>query len=287
VRRNEEYEGCCDTNVTHHYDISPALPIVSKYGFDAAQDAAVVSQQDHAAGALGQSFHMRIDDGKTVRATPISRPPGAANITVLHGLLSKEECEHMMNLAKPSMEETVVVDPVTGEEVVEKYRTSKGTWLMYGTDNVIDKINIRLAALTHKGMKTHEELHVVHYQKGQEYQPHYDFADPNRDTQDWTNEPAGNREITIIIFLKAPGPNGGGKTVFPLSRYSVTPKQGDAVMFYNLNQKGYVDHLTMHGGCPPTTNEKWIATKWIREREAGPEKAALLQGIKQATGYYA
>ena len=151
-----------------------------------------------------------------------------------------------------------------------------------------DTIIIRLAALTQKGMRTHEELHVVHYRSGQEYQPHYDFCDPARDKDDWTSEPGGNREITVIMYLKAPGPNGGGKTAFPMARHSVEPQQGDAVMFNNLNQNGYVDHLTMHGGCPPTSNEeKWIATKWIRQREPGPEKARLAGGIKMATGYYA
>ena len=286
VRRNEEYEGVCESNITQYFDVAPALPIVSKYGFEQLQDMAV--SRHHDAGTLGQSFHMRIDDGKTVRATPISRPPGAANITHLHGFLSKEECEHLINIATPNMAETVVVDPDTGKEVVEKYRTSKGTWLKHGTDYVADKINIRLAALTQKGMRTHEELHVVHYQSGQEYQPHYDFCDPARDKDDWTSEPGGNREITVIMYLKAPGPNGGGKTAFPMARHSVEPQQGDAVMFNNLNQNGYVDHLTMHGGCPPNSNEeKWIATKWIRQREPGPEKARLAGGIKLATGYYA
>lgn len=62
---------------------------------------------------------------------------------------------------------------------------------------MVDKINIRLAALTHKGvklnalcthtdslvtqLKTHEQLHVVHYKEGELYEPHYDFSDPNRD----------------------------------------------------------------------------------------------------------
>ena len=83
------------------------------------------------------------------------------------------------------------------------------------------------------------------------------------------------------MFLKAP--EAGGATVFPISRLSVQPRQGDAIMFSNLNPGGFVDHLTMHGGCPPTKAEKWIATKWIRESNH-PEGQGILKGDM---GFYA
>lgn len=250
MRRIDPYEDTCSNTVSFAMQLAPALSVTSQFGSDDEAPA-------------HQSYRMRVDNGQSIWATPISRPPGAANVTQLHSLLSEEECEHIMRIAKPELGHTTVVDPDTGEEKVDTYRTSKGTWLNFGTDPVVDKINIRLAALTHKGLKTHEQLHIVHYKEGELYEPHYDFSDPNRDKDDWTeSEEAGNREISIIMFLKAPA--AGGATVFPISRLSVEPRQGDAVMFYNLNKKGFVDHLTNHGGCPPTKDEKWIATKWIR-----------------------
>jgi len=271
IRRTDDFEGMCVPGSESLKTIAPALPIVTKFGHVPNRDA----------GLRGEDFQMRTDNGNFVWATPISRPPGAANVTLLHKILSDEECDALIGIAEPKMEKTVVVDPVSGKEVERSYRTSKGTWLRQGDDPLIEKINIRLAALTNKGMRTHEELHVVHYEPNDKYDPHFDFSDPNRDTTDWSiSETAGNRETTLIMYLK--DPEEGGLTVFPMSRLSVHPKKGDAVMFQNLHAGGFVDHLTLHGGCPPTGGNKWIATKWIRERDHAPN----LGGCHTTTGYY-
>jgi len=141
-RRNEAYEGMCDGDVSNAVQISPALPIVSKFGYFSTPD-----------NDVKETFQMRIDNGRSVWASKISRPPGAPNITHLHGLLSEEECNHIMEIAAPMLEDTVVVDPKTGETRTEKYRTSKGCWLGFGeNDTVVDRVNIRLAALTQKGV---------------------------------------------------------------------------------------------------------------------------------------
>jgi hypothetical protein len=76
-RRTDDYDGTCDTETTHNSLISPALPTIMPFGYKAAHDA-----------GISKSFQMRMDDGKTVWATPLSRPPGAPNVTHLHGLLS-------------------------------------------------------------------------------------------------------------------------------------------------------------------------------------------------------
>lgn len=44
------------------------------------------------------------------------------------------------------------------------------------------------------------------------------------------------------------------------------PRRGDALLFYSLHHNGTVDGRALHGGCPVRKGEKWVATKWIRDK---------------------
>ncbi len=44
------------------------------------------------------------------------------------------------------------------------------------------------------------------------------------------------------------------------------PRRGDALLFYSLHHNGSVDARALHGGCPVIKGEKWVATKWIRDK---------------------
>ena len=60
-------------------------------------------------------------------------------------------------------------------------------------------------------------------------------------------------------------PERGGGTVFPDIGLQVAPKRGNAVFF--SYPSAHPSTLTLHGGAPVQAGEKWIATKWLRERE--------------------
>ena len=72
----------------------------------------------------------------------------------------------------------------------------------------------------------------------------------------------GQRVATLIMYLHEP--EAGGATVFPDAALSVLPKRGSAV-FFSYSQP-HPDSLSLHGGAPVLAGEKWIATKWLRER---------------------
>ncbi|HSX13502.1 MAG TPA: 2OG-Fe(II) oxygenase, partial [Chlamydiales bacterium] len=74
----------------------------------------------------------------------------------------------------------------------------------------------------------------------------------------------GQRVATVVMYLNST--EAGGETIFPCANISVTPKKGDAVLFYNLKPTGEVDPHSLHGGSPVIAGEKWIMTKWIREK---------------------
>jgi prolyl 4-hydroxylase len=53
--------------------------------------------------------------------------------------------------------------------------------------------------------------------------------------------------------------------VFPDIGLKVRPQRGSAVFFSYA--AAHPASLTLHGGEPVKAGEKWIATKWLRERE--------------------
>jgi prolyl 4-hydroxylase len=75
----------------------------------------------------------------------------------------------------------------------------------------------------------------------------------------------GQRLATFITYLSEV--EEGGETIFPKIDLKVKPHKGDGLLFYNLHSDGTVDELALHGGLPVIKGEKWIVTKWIREKK--------------------
>jgi len=46
----------------------------------------------------------------------------------------------------------------------------------------------------------------------------------------------------------------------------VKPRRGQALLFYDLMPDGEMDEQSLHGGCPVLKGEKWVATKWLRQK---------------------
>ncbi|HRO82176.1 MAG TPA: 2OG-Fe(II) oxygenase, partial [Alicycliphilus denitrificans] len=108
-----------------------------------------------------------------------------------------------------------------------------------------------------------EGLQVLHYRPGAEYKPHYDYFDPAEPGTPRLLRRGGQRVATLVIYLNDPVRGGG--TTFPDVPLEIGPRQGNAVFFsYGRAHPG---SRTLHGGAPVIEGEKWIATKWLRERE--------------------
>ncbi|MOA36101.1 hypothetical protein D3C78_1576050 [compost metagenome] len=67
---------------------------------------------------------------------------------------------------------------------------------------------------------------------------------------------------TLVIYLNEP--EQGGATVFPEVPLQVVPQRGHAVFF--SYDRPHPTTRTLHGGAPVIRGEKWIATKWLRQR---------------------
>ncbi len=183
-------------------------------------------------------------------------------IVVLGNLLSDEECDALIELAKPRLARSLTVATKTGGEEVNDDRTSNGMFFQRGEHDVVKRLEARLARLLDWPEENGEGLQILHYRPGAEYKPHYDYFDPVDPGTPSILKRGGQRVATIVMYLAEPDKGGG--TTFPDVNLVVAPKRGNAV-FFSYDRPHPVTR-TLHGGAPVVAGEKWIATKWLRER---------------------
>ncbi|CAN7696288.1 2OG-Fe(II) oxygenase [Pseudorhodoferax sp. LjRoot39] len=184
-------------------------------------------------------------------------------IVVFGSLLSDAECQALIDLANPRMARSRTVATKTGGEEINVDRTSDGMFFQRGETELITRIEARIAALLRWPVENGEGLQILRYGPGAEYKPHYDYFDPAEPGTPSILKRGGQRVGTLVMYLGEP--ERGGGTVFPDVHLEVAPKRGNAVFF--SYDRPHPSTRTLHGGSPVLAGEKWIATKWLRERE--------------------
>jgi prolyl 4-hydroxylase len=185
-------------------------------------------------------------------------------IVLLEGVLSGPECASLIELARPRLRRSTVVDPHTGTNTVADYRNSEGMFFHLGETALIARLEQRIAALMNCPVENGEGLQVLRYGAGGHTAPHFDFLIPSNATNSDSIARSGQRLSTLIVYLN--DVPQGGETVFPAVGLSVTPRRGNALYFEYTNSHMQVDQKSLHAGAPVTQGEKWVVTKWMRAR---------------------
>ena len=185
-----------------------------------------------------------------------------ARVLVFGGLLTAAECDALVELARPRLLRSETVDTATGGSEVNAARTSDGMFFARGETELIARIERRIAALLRWPVERGEGLQVLRYRPGAEYRPHHDYFDPGQPGTAAVLARGGQRLATLVMYLDTPA--GGGATSFPDIGLEVAPVKGHAVFF--SYDRPHASTRTLHGGAPVLAGEKWVATKWLRER---------------------
>jgi prolyl 4-hydroxylase len=183
-------------------------------------------------------------------------------VVVFSGLLDDAECDEIIALASQRLARSHTVDTTTGDSEVNVARTSDGMFFNRGEFAVCQRLEARIAALVNWPLENGEGLQVLRYRPGAEYKPHYDYFDPAQAGTPRILERGGQRVGTVIVYLNTPLRGGG--TTFPDVKLEVAPVRGNAV-FFSYDRPHPVTR-SLHGGAPVLEGEKWITTKWLRER---------------------
>jgi prolyl 4-hydroxylase len=207
------------------------------------------------------SHGLKLDAGdRQVAISAVMRNP---DLLVLENLLDADECLALIDAARPRLQRSLTVALETGGEEVHDDRTSDGMFFTRGETGLVATLEARIARMLDWPVENGEGLQVLRYGPGAEYKPHHDYFDPTEPGTASILARGGQRVATLIMYLHEPAE--GGATVFPELRLQVAPRRGSAV-FFSYSQ-AHPCSQTLHGGMPVLAGEKWIATKWLRERE--------------------
>ncbi|WP_193754331.1 2OG-Fe(II) oxygenase [Microbulbifer sp. Q7] len=184
------------------------------------------------------------------------------NVVLFGNLLSESECDALIELSRPRLKRSRVVNSESGTFDLGDVRTSSGTYFESRATPLIAAIEARIERLLGVPESRGEPIQVLHYQEGAEYRPHFDFFNPQKPGNQKVLARGGQRVGTLVMYLN--NVEAGGSTVFPKVSLDVMPKKGCGLFFSFANDEGELDRLTLHGGSPVIAGEKWIATRWLR-----------------------
>lgn len=200
-------------------------------------------------------------DGQAIQTLfSISSP----DIQLFENVLSPQECDALVELAKHKLRRSTTVNTQDGSTEIIEDRTSSGTYFQLCENEAIARIDNRLATLTGHPFAHSEGLQVIRYIPGGEYKAHFDYFPPDDSGSAMHLQQGGQRVCTVVMYLNAV--QAGGETHFPDLNLRVHPQKGAALKFSYGSSSGQPDARTLHAGMPVVEGEKWIATKWIRER---------------------
>ena len=201
------------------------------------------------------------DHGEVRIAFRVQRP----HVVLFENVLTHEECDALVADALPQLERAGVVDSRRGNTTIDDRRTSELTSIKRGASPLVSRIDARITRITGVPLAQGEPLQVMRYGVGAEYQPHYDYFNLERPGQAAHLRNGGQRIASLVIYLN--DVEAGGETTFPRCGLSVAPRKGSAVYFAYTDAQSRIDPMSFHAGAPVLQGEKWIATRWMRERE--------------------
>lgn len=259
---------------------SEIIDFISEAVFNDASHyyAASNALNDHVAPTIDQ--HLQ-------RIEVISEEPP---LVIVHGFLSPEHCDDIMNAVLGPEEASGTGEnsknqlkrsTMGAEQDESQQRTSSTAWLHpEHCPQPLDAFSERVSNLSGLPSDNFENLQVVRYQPGQEFQIHTDHLDSFNDMD------CGGRLATCLMYLndsedstsESSNSNAetftGGETFFHEFDRAVSPRKGSALFWWNTLERpgseGYdknmflnVDLQLRHAGLPVLSGEKWVCNKWL------------------------
>ena len=192
------------------------------------------------------------------RATKMLHGKGTT-IYIIDGFLNQTECRDLQSSAGE-----LVPSPLTRPSDDPHFRDSE-TKFFEGEKGVQTDLEYKISNFMGLPEEMGERSQIQHYHLGNQFKAHWDYFDPKEagEYAEFVGE-NGQRTWTFMIYLN--DVEGGGATEFVKIGKKVYPQQGRAVIWNNLHPDGTPNPLTMHRGMPVTAGEKYIVTKWFREK---------------------
>lgn len=195
----------------------------------------------------------------------IRRPaPHGGRLLWMDGFVPEEECALVLDeLQFAYWSASTVIRRESGgalQSVRSAGRVSESTtehWFSRELARCVRRIERRVAGLVHRPVDRFERWQATRYGRGGRFRDHFDCGF-------WGQEPAGEREKTVLIYLDTPA--RGGSTYFKELGLEVMARRGRLVVWNNLEPDGTADPAMLHRSVPVARGRKTTLVTWIRQR---------------------
>jgi prolyl 4-hydroxylase len=271
--------------LTQHLDEGQApaalMETMRRQGMDARAAEAIVAAHVDARrrGVRPPADSVELPDGAPAAASrlaPGSRITAGDREIVVHmctedpvcaslgNVLDADECRALIELARPRLQPSTLVDPATGQDIVSDKRASWGMFFRLEENEFIARLDRRFSRVMNLPLENGEGLQVLHYPTGAGSEPHHDYLLPTNPANRESLQRSGQRISTLVTYLNDVA--AGGHTVFPALGLATSPLRGNAIYFEYGDDRGQVDARSLHGSAAVTQGDKWVVTKWMRQR---------------------
>ena len=177
----------------------------------------------------------------------------------IKNFIDPNEAKYLMRMIDKYANKSMVVGLGKNMNEYSLSRTSY-TANLVANDPTVESLHKKIAKYLGLNIKKGESLQGQRYEVGQYFRDHQDYF--KGDSYDRNCLSSGNRTYTFMLYLNHD--YKGGSTNFPHLRKEVSPEQGKALVWNNL-QHGYPNEYMTHGGTEVTNGSKYIITSWWRE----------------------
>lgn len=225
-------------------------------------NAALPGSDPASLARIGEQVRARLEDMPGV--LPIG--DGRFDLYRYDGFLSDDACAAMIALVDADAQPSTVFSTAT-----DKPPRTSHTCRMDGTDPQVAAVEAAIDALT--GLPHSETIQGQRYRPGDYFTVHNDYFAAGQPYSDAVAAEGGQRTWTAMIFLNVP--DSGGRTHFSEMGLKIAPRPGTLLVWNNLGRDGLGNRWSHHEGMPVEAGEKYVLTKWYRERAWTPGAAVV------------
>lgn len=181
----------------------------------------------------------------------------------IKNVLNENQCSEMIKLIREKCQPSTVMDAEKNANTIHDHRTSSTAYLYRTTAPIVNDVEDAILKAVPIQEKFSESVQGQYYQVGQQFKPHFDTFFPTNDSYKDLIDNGGNRSWTAMVYLN--NVPKGGHTRFTKIELDVVPEMGALVLWRNtLNGENILN--SMHWGMPVEEGEKFVLTKWFRNK---------------------
>merc|ERR1712232_598173 len=197
----------------------------------------------------------------------ISSEPDGPWIATFDNFVTDEETRTVRQLTHSKLKRSTdqgQIDAKTGimNQLTQNSRTSTNAWCQdeCARNPVVSKLLNRVAEVVQVQPDNFENMQVLRYDVGQEYQTHHDSSQRDFESLE------GPRLYTMFLYFEEVAEGGG--TRFPNLNLTVEPKKGKALLWPSIKNSNprEIDGRTHHAALPVIRGTKLGANVWVHQR---------------------